>query len=378
MAELLPPQHVASSIERLLEERFPGIRISSIDPMTPDASQRRYFRVNLEPGCHVFGGAPQRAGNEAAGTPARESCVAMFFDSVSSPEASGATAIDADDAYVELSHFFSDHGVAVPALIVDAREQALLVIEDLGDVNLAACVLQGHPSLDTYCDLALEQIAAIQRIGADERCIAFRRGFSADQYVREMSEFDDFLLKPRGTNAENRAKFQASTQQLADELGSAPRVLVHRDYHGWNLLVHRDRIRVIDFQDALLATRPYDLVSLLNDRDMDSLLGVTRYVRLVKQFASLQRDPNSFMHEYDLVLLQRDIKVAGRFAKLSAVRGLKQYEQWIPGTIRRIGRTLERLVGDPNARFDAAGLLELLLPALPEIGEGRDTPLRFT
>ena len=45
---------------------------------------------------------------------------------------------------------------------------------------------------------------------------------------------------------------------------------MHRDYHAWNLQVDpRGRVRVIDFQDALLGPALYDLASLCTDRDSD-------------------------------------------------------------------------------------------------------------
>ncbi len=333
--------------------------VKSIIPMTPDASLRRYFRVHFSDSSSV---------------------VVMKFDSVACPEAGGGIVVNSDLAYVELSRFFSAHHVAVPELLYDARGVGLLLIEDLGDTQLIHLLADKSAPHEQLFTQALQQIARIQSIPPQPGFFPFERFFSSELYIREMNEFRDFILVPNGTAAATLAIVEALFADLAEELDGFDRVLVHRDFHGWNLLVDQSgQVRVIDFQDALCATRAYDLVSLLNDRDMDSALGERLYCSLVTAFsvqsaAGSAAERERFLREYDRVLLQRDLKVAGRFAKLVATRGLMGYGAWIPGTLRRIGRTLERLSSE-QARYRPA--LELLSTLLPPIKEGAASPLRF-
>ena len=56
---------------------------------------------------------------------------------------------------------------------------------------------------------------------------------------------------------------------MIDELAAEPRVLCHRDYHSRNLMLHEDRLYIIDFQDARMGPDTYDLVSLLRDSYVD-------------------------------------------------------------------------------------------------------------
>ncbi|MCB0324715.1 MAG: phosphotransferase, partial [Bdellovibrionales bacterium] len=302
--------------------------LETVSPLTPDASLRRYYRLGLS-------GAPVAH------------LVAMVFDSVASPEHSGVGAVGSDQAYVELTRFFRAHGVAVPELYFDARAQSVLLIEDLGDIALADIAQGKEPlpfgsgSVELLYRQAIDTIIRLQSIPAAADCFAYQRAFTAPQYRREMEEFVDYVLGGPGEPAS--AVAGAFFDELAEELGALPRVLAHRDFHSWNLLVAEGRVRVIDFQDALLATKPYDLVGLLNDRDTDALLGQEAYWRLVEYFQQESSYGTSFPSDYDRVLLQRDLKVAGRFRKLVTERGLDRYQVWVPGTLRRIGRTLERL-----------------------------------
>src|SRR5439155_1739787 len=109
-------------------------------------------------------------------------------------------------------------------------------------------------------------------------------------------------------------------QRLSSFLDAQPRVLNHRDFHAWNLHVQDGRIRVIDFQDALLAPAPYDLATLLGDRDTPTLIRPALEQRLLDAYASAWAArggaPWSRQQLWDVYVacaLQKAFKVVGRF-----------------------------------------------------------------
>ena len=393
-----PPSAIAdvtALVSDLLQKKFPGISIADVRPLTPDASLRRYYRIRLA-APFSFSRGSQRLGS---GLEPVSTCIAVLYDAVASPEATGFR-IDSDDAYLQLATFFAEHGVSVPLLYADFREQSVFFLEDLGDRALIDVTRTGTKTevRDAFLK-AIDQINLIQQIPEDTEFFAFRRRFLAATYIREMEEFRDYCLIPASASQETIAVADALFVFLGAALEKFPQVLVHRDFHAWNLMVDpRDRVRVIDFQDALIATRPYDLVSLLNDRDMDAALGRELYRELVLYGATQEQDSQmqggedrageapknpayggaqGFLYQYDRVLLQRDLKVAGRFAKLVAVRGLSQYAQWIAGTQRRIGRTLERIIAGGAESPLFAGFLSSVSPVVPEVAAGAREPERF-
>ncbi len=341
----------------------PAAEVLGIHALTPDASLRRYFRVTL-------------------GNP-KDSIVAMVFDSVLSAEAGGRS-VTSDRSYVELTRFFSVYGIRVPELLFDDEAQQLLLIEDLGDCLLANLLLEdcqtreGDRRAELVEELyrsAIEQIERLQAIPPKKGFFPFERSFTAELYRRELSEFEDYVLRPAAASPELINLSRATFSFIAQELARLPQVLVHRDFHSWNLMVDAaNGLRVIDFQDALMATRSYDLVGLLNDRDTDSALGFERYRRLLHYFYERTGATEEFWAEYDLVLLQRDLKVAGRFNKLSRERGLTGYEKWVPGTQRRIGETLARL-----ARRDNRWCLirDALASTVLDVARGVETGVEF-
>jgi hypothetical protein len=359
-----------SQIQELVQEisaRW-GTAVTGIESITPDASLRRYFRLGLGKRRPII----------------ESSAILMVFDSLQSPESGGAySSVGADQAYLELTQFLAAAGVPVPKVYLDCRDLRCLLIEDLGDTQLADVII-GVDSASYTADQVLEfyreaidGILGLQAIPLDSQRFFYQRRFDKSAFVSEMMEFWDFVLVPEHGETLRREVIIAAFARLAADLEQTPYSLVHRDYHSWNLLVDLNgAVRVIDFQDALLGPRSYDIVGLLNDRDTDAALGDELYTRLFGYFAALIGD-EAIYREYDLALLQRDLKVAGRFAKLAETRGLLSYRLWIPGTLRRIGRTLGRMVAQADAAEQYNRLFEELCRLLPDVQTGANSPLRL-
>lgn len=341
----------------------PAYEIERIETVTGDASLRRYFRVYY------------RSGNSGLHS---YTVVAMVFDSLKPAEVGDP--VSSSESYRTLSGVFAAREVAVPQLFGEALNGRVLFLEDLADVSLSSLVRPGEVEdevLNYFYD-AVRQLLQIQEI--DDTVFPYSRAFSSDIYVREMNEFSDYYLGPDRCLKCGARGFYSF---LAQELSVFPQVLVHRDFHASN--IHVDpamRIRVIDFQDALWGNRCYDIASLLNDRDMDSALG-EQNLRLVWRFFVEQSgviseaETESLQKQYLLCLLQRDLKVVGRFSKLSQERGLKHYEQWIPGTLKRIGRNLNHLARGASGASPYRDFLVALTRESEEVSVGAELEVKF-
>ena len=354
------------SVEALIGETVRAwnaeTRIASIQPLTPDASLRRYFRVR-------FTDQPKASASRPS------SAVAMIFDSVTPAEAGKAgiaAAVNSDEAYVALSQFFEKHEVAVPKLYYDGRQRSILLIEDLGDCLLGTMIVGENSGRFSGAErervyrAAIDQLLRIQRIPSQNDFFPFQRRFDQSLYLKEMSEFTEFFLPQFSPSASDLNRCQAFFKVLAQEVDGLPYTLTHRDFHSWNLMLDpSNRLRVIDFQDALLAPKLYDLAALLNDRDTDSALGGELSQKLRRYYFETSGYGSSFDVDYHQVLLQRDLKVVGRFAKLVSQRGLTSYGRWIPGTLQRVRQGLEFLINSGGAPSyqDFFVCLESLIPA---------------
>ncbi len=308
-----------SSVENSFKKFFSNTKISNIESLTPDASSRRYFRIHLE----------------SKYKDSFSSVLAMFFTDLKTSELGGSI-VKINDAVRGLGDFFSKNDVKVPEIFF--TDENIFFIEDLGDSLLADHYIL-NKDISKY-KLAIDEISKIQNIKADSSFFAFKRSFGFDIYRKELDEILDYTLE----ELSDVAIFKESFDLLCKDLSSFKKVLCHRDFHSWNIIIDQnDKLRVIDYQDALLATKYYDLVALINDRDTDELLGDDNYFELVKYFYHKLNKPGNFISDYSKVLLQRDLKVVGRFSKLDKIKKINHYSKWIPGTVRRIFVTLRYL-----------------------------------
>ena len=114
---------------------------------------------------------------------------------------------------------------------------------------------------------------------------------------------------------------------------------------------------MIDFQDALLGTRAYDLVALL--RDSYVVLSPAEVDRLVGEFVAQAgiEDRAAFRRLFLLQTLQRKLKDVGRFVFIDRVRKNPSFLRWIPATV---GYLREAVAAAP---IELAALREILAAA---------------
>lgn len=354
-----PPVTPEEKLDRAVQAAFgSAARIEKVIDLAGDASTRRYQRVLL------------RGGQAPATT------VVMWLAdrgvAMSSDELAVFPEPPRELPFVNVHRFLARIGIDVPAIYLDRSDEGLLLLEDVGDAALRDVVERATPDrVRTLYRAAIEQLVTLQLEGirqADPSCIAFGQQFDARLYLWEFEHFLEYGVEGRLGRALKpavRALLQEHFQAIAERLDAEPKFLAHRDYHSWNLFVQAgDRICVLDFQDALLATPAYDLATLLGDRDTPTKVTPDLEEALLEDFlAAWQRqggpplDPTRFRETYLLCALQKALKVVGRFYFLAVKKNKPHYLRYIPDTTRQVLRLLPRFA---DHRPMATVLRELL------------------
>jgi aminoglycoside/choline kinase family phosphotransferase len=302
-----------------------GQSSARVVPLTGDASDRRYFRVLPGDG---------------------DSCVLALhagpFDRAALP-------------FINVHALLAAMPVPVPEIRGIAGDLGVLALEDLGDVTLQAHLGAAPP--ERHAALYRQAVALIeilQRRGRELRDPAFLPYGIAFDTARLMWELDffvkHFLEAYRGValSASERGALHDELTAIADALAAEPRVLCHRDYHSRNLMLHRQTLYMIDFQDARLGPDTYDLVSLLRDSYID--LPDRSVDELIAYFLALVGRPGeeaAFRERFDVMALQRNLKALGTFGFQTVSRGNTVYIQYIPRTLTYVRDNLRR-----HARFE--------------------------
>jgi aminoglycoside/choline kinase family phosphotransferase len=162
--------------------------------------------------------------------------------------------------------------------------------------------------------------------------------------MREMELMPEWFLRGHlrlQLSAAERGMLDGLFETLAQSALAQPSVFVHRDYHSRNLLVTaEDNPGILDFQDAVQGPVTYDLASLLKDcyvawpaARVRAWAAQYREQLLARRFAAGATEAE-FIRWFDLVGLQRHIKVLGIFARLFYRDGKAQYLGDLPRVLR--------------------------------------------
>lgn len=224
-------------------------------------------------------------------------------------------------------------GVNTPDIYAKDYDKGFLIVEDFGGDTLLN--LLSDKSVDGYYQSAMDVLHAIQRAPTDR---SIYPQYSKDLLNKELDLFDDWFLGKwleLSLSSEEMAVISDLKRFLTDEVAAQPEVIVHRDYHSRNLMVLDDgSLGVLDFQDAVIGPWTYDLVSLLKD------CYVKWPVAQVREWAMAfaERSPCSkgrvgeeaLIKDFDLMGLQRHLKVLGIFCRLYLRDGKTAYLADLP------------------------------------------------
>ena len=147
-----------------------------------------------------------------------------------------------------------------------------------------------------------------------------------------------------------------------DAIERTPYGFVHRDYQSKNLMVRPGgELALIDFQDALVGPRVYDLVALLCDSYV--ALDVALQESMIDRYAAMRHiDRESLRQEFWWVALHRKLKDAGRFVFIDRIRGNPDFLRWFPQSLVYVGRAVDRTPGVRGLGV----LLRELIPGFPD------------
>jgi aminoglycoside/choline kinase family phosphotransferase len=294
------------------------LRVSRVAPASADASFRRYFRVWSDDGTtRIVMDAP----------PDKEPI----------------------EPYLQVTGLLERCDVHVPRVEASDARAGFVLLEDLGSSPYLTQLRAGGDPDALYGD-ALEALLRIQINGRD--CAQELPPYDRAVLSRELALMPEwFCAQHLGLelDAADRELIDATFEFIIAESLAQPTVFVHRDFHSRNLMVLPQRNPgVIDFQDALAGPCGYDLVSLLKDCYIDWPRArveawVNHYrVRLIAAGGDGGGDATLFLRWFDLIGLQRHIKVLGIFARLWYRDGKSGYLGDLPRTLEYVCDTASR------------------------------------
>ncbi len=247
--------------------------------------------------------------------------------------------------FVDIAARLREAGLNAPAVLAADFEFGRLLLEDLGRCVYLQALRGGEPPAPLM-EAAIDALVRCQaRVSAAGLPV-----YDAALLSREMRLFRDWLCERHLglslSDAEDRALVEVERRVL-EQVTSQPQVFVHRDYMPRNLMVCEPLPGILDFQDAVLGPYSYDLLSLMRDAfwswpppQIEAWL--YRYHAAATAAGLPVPDPRQLAEDVDCIGVQRHLKVAGIFARLSYRDGKPQYLADVPRFIAYLQDTARR------------------------------------
>lgn len=297
---------------------------ASVRLASADASFRRYLRVDTgDGGTRIIMDAP----------PVKENC----------------------RPFVHVAGLMRDAGLRAPEVLAWDEAQGFMLLSDLGQDTMMARIDPDQPQANQA--LYLQAVDALIRWQTASQP-GVLPPYDEALLRRELQLFPDwYLAQHRGVQVEGTIAqtLQNTFDAIVARNLHAPMVYVHRDFMPRNLMCPPEPggpLGVLDFQDAVHGPVTYDIASLMRDAflswEEDFVIDITvRYWEKARKaglmdFEDWHSDFGAFYHAVEWMGLQRHLKVAGIFARLTLRDGKPKYLADAPRFIAYIRATAHR------------------------------------
>ena len=246
-------------------------------------------------------------------------------------------------AYSAINKFLRINKILAPKLYEHNYPMGLIVIEDFGDLSFYNVLLKKKNKFIIYKKL-IDLLLKIQKIKPKSKIKNITHGshiinkYSNKYLFKESDLFFDwylplFLNKKKAFNLKTKSKKILS--KIYNKLNFSNSYFVHRDYHAQNLMRVGKKIGVIDTQDALIGNPAYDLVSLIDDVRIKTSAKLKKqiyYYYLNKTSKFHRLNSQKFLEDFNILSVQRSLKIIGIFARLFKRDKKNKYLKLIPYT----------------------------------------------
>jgi hypothetical protein len=282
-----------------------GWKEKEISFLAGDASNRRYYRLGTESSEHV-----------------------LLMDA--------PPPMENIENFIQIDKILWDMGFSVPEILATDPDQGLALVEDFGDHTYTR-ILEDKTKYDLLYETAVDTLIALHK-RFDPKLHMDLQPYTLTEYMREANLFIEWYypkIFKQDLSQSGRKAWDHSWKEAFNIVLDSQKSLVLRDYHIDNLvwLKNREGIQrcgLLDFQDALIGSTAYDLVSLLEDarHDVPKEIQSKMIARYLDAFPKLGHDV--FFTEYYTVGAQRSTKIIGIFSRLAFRDGKRRYLSCIP------------------------------------------------
>jgi aminoglycoside/choline kinase family phosphotransferase len=262
------------------------------------------------------------------------------YERLSLPDGTKAILMDAPlpyekpKSFEQVAQLLLNLGYSAPEIYGIDLENGFLLLEDLGDSTYPQ-FLEDKSQEEPLYALAIDLLADLHKRFQSHEALP---PYTFEEYLREANLFLEWYfpaIMGEKISDVHLNEYKDIWKALVKTLETLPSSIVLRDYHIDNLMWLSNRpglqaCGLLDFQDALIGSVAYDLVSLLEDarRDVTPSLQRAMTDRYLSHFPDLDQD--NFRSVYSILGAQRNAKIIGIFTRLAYRDQKERYLDFIP------------------------------------------------
>ena len=286
---------------------------------------------------------------------ATKRCYYRIYDKEGKSAMLTVTHLDSPDTFnhfLEVQNLLKKRFVPVPDVLFSDPKELYLLQTDLGDTRMYDQLQYlSSEQIESLYKKAIDLLVLFQKKTSVKASItAYKQSFDYHKLSWEVGFTNQHFLtsllslKKESHSTKIMNFLTESFHQICLQISQLPYILTHRDYHSKNLMLHKNKLFLIDFQDARMGPTSYDLVSLLRDAyfPLDEKLHTTLIRYYYQQAISLQNfiyifpSESHFIQQYHLVSLQRLYKVIGSFAFIYKNKNDKAYLDYLNTALNKL------------------------------------------
>ena len=253
--------------------------------------------------------------------------------------------------YAAINELLNNNKILTPRLISEKYKKNYIIIEDLGDYT--GLKKFKNYKIDNYIKLfeILNKLKLVRKrtINTFLKTNYTIKNYSNNELLREAKLFSDWYMPKiiKKKLSLSKKLYIKIIKKLILSLKLKKKVFVHRDFHISNIMIKKNKIYLIDSQDAVFGNEAYDLASLIDDVRIK--IKLKNREKIYEKFISKQKkiNPEKLRNDFEILSVLRNLKIIGIFTRLSKRDKKHKYLKLIPYAWKMIDERRKH-----NTRFE--------------------------
>ena len=239
--------------------------------------------------------------------------------------------------YAKVNSFLVKNRILAPSLYKIDQKKNYMIIEDFGPKTFFSIIKEKKNKFNYYKKI-IDCLIQIQSIPFDQSLKRnINKQYNNKILFKESNLFFEWyvpkLIPQKKEIKIFKKKINVILLKLFTKLFFQNKFFVHRDFHVSNLMSVDNKIGVIDSQDALIGNPSYDLASLIDDVRIKTNSKLKKQIfnyYLLKCNKDIKKNKKFFKDDFDILSVQRGLKILGIFSRLYLRDGKKSYLAYNP------------------------------------------------